>query len=117
MSDYLARLRALPPQKRLPQELTDGFVSVLSVTSIGIFHRWCRLLSVLSVRWLAGLSQAETMAQTNHRVAFSLERRRCKADRCCACGEAAVFAEDWFLHSPEKARWYCGECYRTEGRA
>jgi hypothetical protein len=35
----------------------------------------------------------------------------------CACGAVGIIATGWFLRSPEKARWYCGECYRTEGRA
>jgi hypothetical protein len=35
----------------------------------------------------------------------------------CACGAVGIIATGWFLRSPEKARWYCGECYRTEGKA
>jgi hypothetical protein len=35
----------------------------------------------------------------------------------CACGAVGIIATGWFLRSPEKARWYCGECYRTKGRA
>ena len=33
----------------------------------------------------------------------------------CQCGAVGIIAEGWFVKTPEKARWYCGPCYR--GRA
>lgn len=35
----------------------------------------------------------------------------------CECGAVGIIAEGWFLKTPEKARWICAECWRTEGRA
>ena len=33
----------------------------------------------------------------------------------CQCGAVGIIAEGWFVKTHEKARWFCGPCYR--GRA
>ena len=35
-----------------------------------------------------------------------------KSAQWCACGASASFGVGWFLRQPEKARWYCGPCFR-----
>lgn len=120
MSSYLARLRALPPQKRPPQELTQ-LTQAPSVSSVSDQGRHISPLVPTSVSSVSALDSPSSFGGNDGvdqpQVAFGIERRRCIANRCCACGEAAVFATNWFLHLPEKARWYCGACYRAEGRA
>jgi hypothetical protein len=32
----------------------------------------------------------------------------------CACGALGTIGVGWFVRSPERARWFCGECYRAD---
>lgn len=31
------------------------------------------------------------------------------------CGAVGIIADGWFVKTPEKARWFCGPCYRGRG--
>lgn len=30
----------------------------------------------------------------------------------CACGAVGMIATGWFLRSPERAQWFCAECFK-----
>ena len=57
--------------------------------------------SVLSVTRM-GISENSSVEETP----LGLSAHRCQ------CGALGIIAEGWFLKTPEKARWFCGACYR-----
>jgi hypothetical protein len=130
MSDYLARLRALAPQKRLPQELTQ-LTQAPSVSSVSDRSRHISPAGPPCVSSVSGSgSHTSACAIEDHdqpKVAFSIvalqrdaDRRNLQAlregrtDRFCSCGRLARLA--W----PEGNRrevWRCDDCAQTAGRA
>jgi hypothetical protein len=130
MSDYLARLRALAPQKRLPQELTQ-LTQAPSVSSVSDRRTHIPPNAPTSVSFVSGSGRRiSAWAIKDHdlpEVVFSIEalqreadRRNLQAlregrtDRFCSCGRLARLA--W----PEGNRrevWRCDDCAPTAGRA
>jgi hypothetical protein len=130
MSNYLARLRALNPEKRRPRELTEltEGACVSSVSDQGRHVPPAERTSVSSVSASGShLSPFEKGESHPPRVAYSrdvLQRdadrrnlnalREGRTDRYCACGRLARLA--W----PEGNRrevWRCDDCAPTAGRA
>lgn len=130
MSDYLARLRALAPQKRLPKELTE-LTQAPSVSSVSDQGRHVSPNGPTSVSSVSASGSHFSAPQAGERylpeVAFSIEAlqrdadrrnlealRQGRTDRFCACGRLARLA--W----PEANRrevWRCDDCASTVGRA
>jgi hypothetical protein len=129
MSNYLARLRALAPEKRLPHELPE-LPKAPSGSFGGSHNRHIPPARPTSGGFGSSLSNHVSPATTVERnlptVAFSVERLQREADRrnlqalreggtdrFCACGRLARMA--W----PEGNRrevWRCDDCAPTAGR-
>ncbi len=104
MSGYLARLKALTREKHIPQLPSKTSKAPFEPFEGSHGERFPEIAP-------AGVFDSETSKIGSGGCPTIREMHR------CACGEVGIIATGWYLHSPEKARWYCGECYRTEGRA
>jgi hypothetical protein len=130
MSDYLARLRALAPEKRLPHELPE-LPKDPSGSFGGSNNRHVPPAWPTSGGFGSSLSSHVSPATFVKRdlptVAFSSERlqreadrrnlealREGRTDRFCSCGRLARLA---WPDGNRREVWRCDDCAQTAGRA